>query len=347
MSADELQFMVTFFPTQQALTKTERKMSRAELAELIRNTHAATKLELPWLKLAFFGEKRTDHGCLRSNANLRWCSGVELDYDGEKLSFDAAVNILWQANITAIIYTSASHGQIAPRWRILCPFSLGQQPDQRSKHVARIAGLSGNIFSTETWTLSQGFLFGSVGDYHQHRVVEIDGGRCVDQADELDAGAIWKTTGSPAADNNNEAGENAIADSELIRRIISGDGLHCELAAMAARWIARGVKPRDAAEMFRGFMLSHPEHARDDRWTDRYYSINALVQSAADKYGGEQVEHRRAIARLVHRLAEERRPCAEIHAAVLIEAESRAYPSDSAVAMMNRILVDTMEPAHA
>ena len=206
MSADELLFMVTFFPTQQALTKTERKIILAELAELIRCTHAVTKFELPWLKLAFFGDKRTDHNCLRSNANLRWCSGIELDYDREKLSFDAAVNILWHANITAIAYTSASHGQGAPRWRVLCPFSLGLPPDQRSKHVARINGVFGGVFSGEFLTLSQAFLFGSAGDYHQHRVVEIDGDRCVDQADELDAGAIGKATG-PAT----EAGEDAIA----------------------------------------------------------------------------------------------------------------------------------------
>ena len=87
--------------------------------------------------------------------------------------------------------------------------------------------------------------------------------------------------------------------------------------------------------------------ARDDRWHDRYASIDALVESAAAKYGGEQVEHRRAIACLVHRMAEARRPYAEIHAAVLLEAERRRYSADSAKAITERILAKTVEPAHA
>jgi hypothetical protein len=37
---DDKPFMVTFFPTQQALSKTERKVTVEELAELIRRTHA-------------------------------------------------------------------------------------------------------------------------------------------------------------------------------------------------------------------------------------------------------------------------------------------------------------------
>ena len=55
MSTDNKPLLVTFFPTQQALSKSERKITLEELAELIRQTHAPTKIELPWFKLGFFG----------------------------------------------------------------------------------------------------------------------------------------------------------------------------------------------------------------------------------------------------------------------------------------------------
>ena len=348
-------FVVTFFPSQSAQSKTEQKMTLAELAERIRRTHAPMKADLPWLKFGSFGDKRTDKRCLRSNANLRWVSGIEADYDQEQVSFDRAVNVLWNAGVRSLVYTSASHTWPRPRWRVLCPFDLGRQPDQRNKYLARLNGLFGGVFSGESWTLSQSYYFGRADTPPQPgaiveaiRCVEIDGDS-LDLRDGLDAGAIGKSASIRTPENasaGTEATDDAIADAELIRRIVTGEGLHVELCAMAARLIGRGVRGHDTAEMFRGFMLSHPEPARDERWHDRYHSIDELVRSAMDKYA-EQADGRRAIARTTHQMAATKAPYAEIEAAVLAEAEKRGVKNDTALAIMNSILTATMEPAHA
>ncbi len=121
-------------------------------------------------------------------------------------------------------------------------------------------------------------------------------------------------------DRPGEGGQDAREDSELVRRIVTGQGYHNELCALAARYIGRGMAADAAAETLRGLMLSHPEGPRDERWTDRYYSIDELVGSATKKYAGNE-EGRRAIARTTHRLLKARRPLSEIKVAVLAEAE--------------------------
>src|SRR5262245_11172571 len=59
--------IVTLFPDQWAKSKDEQWMSLNELADLIGHTTAPSKNELPYLKLASFGDNRTDKNCLRSN----------------------------------------------------------------------------------------------------------------------------------------------------------------------------------------------------------------------------------------------------------------------------------------
>ena len=353
-------FVVTFFPSQSAQSKTERKVTLEELAELIRRTHAPTKAELPWLKLGFFGDERTGKNCLRSSANLRWVSGIEADYDGERVGFDRAVNVLWNAGapsvwsersghraVRSLVYTSASHTWAKPRWRVLCPFDLGRQPDQRNKYLARLNGLFGGVFSGESWTLSQAFYFGRVdtppqpnGIVEAVRCVEIDG-TSIDLMDELDDGAIWKATTTRTTGNvGTEAGEDAIGDAELIRRIVTGEGLHPELCAMAARLIGRGMRPDTVAEQLRGFMLATPEAARDERWHHRYGQIPSLVDSAVPKFADdEKREAWKAIARVTHQAARFGTP-SSIRAAVAAEAERVGVPTDKALFLAKKILVE-------
>jgi hypothetical protein len=338
---EDTPFMVTLFLNQSAQSKTERKMPLAELAELIRRTHAPTKAELPWLKLGFFGDKRTGKNCLRSNANLRWVSGIEADYDGERVSFDRAVNVLWNAGapsvwrgrsgrraVRSLVYTSASHTWAKPRWRVLCPFDLGRQPDQRNKYLARLNGLFGGVFSGESWTLSQGYLFGRAdtppqpGDIVEAvRCVEIDG-TSIDLMDDLDGGAIWKATTKASGGVGTAAGEDAEADAELIRQIVTGEVLHPALCAMAARLISRGQRADTAAETLRGLMLATPEAARDERWRHRYGQIPSLVDSAVPKFADdEKREKRKALAKMLFRMVRQQATQEKIEAAAFAEGE--------------------------
>jgi hypothetical protein len=352
MSSDAMLFHCTFFRDFAATNKTDRKITMPELAALIESTTAPIKDELPWLKLAYFGDTKTPRiqktdgkwtgGSLRHDKNVRWISGVEADYDGEKMSFNEAADLLDQAALMSIIYTSPRHTEDTPRWRVLCPFSLGQQPDQRGKYLSRLNGLFNGIFSHESWTLSQSFYFGSVAKNPSHRVEEIYG-HTLDQLDDFDAGAIGKTIGSRAPGNvGNEAGEDAIGDAELIRRIVTGEVLHPALCAMAARLVGRGMRADTVGEQLRGLMLATPEAARDERWHHRYGQIWSLVSSAVAKFDDEKREAWKAVARVTHQ-ARKAGTSAEIKAAVLAEAERTQLPADRALKLAARILAEAME----
>jgi hypothetical protein len=193
---------VTFFPTQAAQSMRVRSMTLAELRKLIETTTAASKKRLPWLKIATFGTERSEKNCLRFNANVRSINGIELDYDAGEMSFDEAVGIAKKAKLAALFYTSASHTAEKPRWRIVLPTSRPLPPEARAKLVARVNGLFGGVFSPESFTLSQSYYFGSVGNNPNHRAVVTDGD-CIDLREDLDAGAIGRSGAGVAEEKKN------------------------------------------------------------------------------------------------------------------------------------------------
>ena len=161
-------FTVTFFRSFGAGMKSEQKSTLADLASRIQTTHAPAKADLPWLKLASFGDKRTEKGSLRHDGNVKWISGIEADYDAEQMPFDEAVGVLEYHCIMGLLYTSPSHQEAKPRWQILCPFALGRMPDKRAYYLARLNGAFGGIFSHESWTLSQAYYLATPTASHQH-----------------------------------------------------------------------------------------------------------------------------------------------------------------------------------
>ena len=115
-------FLVTFFNDHTAQSKRQSNFTLASLAELIRTATADEKSRLPWLKLARFGNAKTEKGSLRHDRNVIACSGLEADYDGERISFEEAVDIIDKAGLQAIVYTCPSHTEAAPRFRYLLLF---------------------------------------------------------------------------------------------------------------------------------------------------------------------------------------------------------------------------------
>lgn len=71
----------TRFPDMWGYEKSEIVASLSEMAETIRDTKAESKAELPWFKLATFGDQKSEKGCYRTNANTLGVDGVEADYD--------------------------------------------------------------------------------------------------------------------------------------------------------------------------------------------------------------------------------------------------------------------------
>lgn len=183
---------VTFFGDRYAATKTEETISIRALVERIRFTRAPNKSMLPWLKLARFGNNRNGKTSLRNDPNVLEITGIEADYDGEQINLARAEQVLRQAGIAAMLYTSPSHTPEAPRWRILCPTSIGMEPDTRAGLVARINGLFVGALAGESFTLSQSYYFGAVESMDAFHEVVLVEGRAIDLADDLDDHAIGR-----------------------------------------------------------------------------------------------------------------------------------------------------------
>src|SRR5258708_81585 len=101
---------VTFF-TDKSVTLAPKTITGTlpQLRYLITKPVGKTKDVLPLLKLASFGKKKTKDGCYRSNENVTDITGAELDYDGEQIGFDQAVEMVEAMGLCAIVYTSPSH----------------------------------------------------------------------------------------------------------------------------------------------------------------------------------------------------------------------------------------------
>jgi hypothetical protein len=157
----EHEMTVTIFPDVFATSRTEFHYSAEELAERLRNVKTyPNKAACQLLKLATFGERRTEKNSLRHDANVLEIYGIEGDYDGEAVSIADAQILLFEQSIAAIIYTSPSHTEEKPRWRVLCPLSKPYAPSERAQFVARLNGVLNGILASESFTLSQSYYVG-------------------------------------------------------------------------------------------------------------------------------------------------------------------------------------------
>lgn len=189
---------VTFFVSYAAAEKREEMVSLRALTLRVRTTTAAVKTKLPWVKLGAFGALRNhkdgvsiDRQSLRHDRNVLSICGVEGDYDSGLLTVKQACAVLRGAGLAGMIYTSPSHTEDAPRWRVLCPLSVDVQPDERARHMARLNGVFQGALAVESFTLSQSYYYGSVKNNPGHRVELVDGDY-LDLRGDLDTAAIGR-----------------------------------------------------------------------------------------------------------------------------------------------------------
>ena len=279
----DMPFLTTFFRDYSAQAKTSETFTLRSLAPRVKTITAASKDKLPWLKLAAFGEIRTEKNSLRSDDNVLQISGVEADYDGERMQVADAVERLEKAGILAMVYTSPSHTADTPRFRVLCPTSAPQPPERREKLLGRLNGLFGGVFSGESWTLSQAYYFGSVKHNPSHEVHLIDG-RPIDDHDELDE--IW--LGKPATTTRTTASGERIAgpvdETALLDEITSGTGYHASAVRLLGKWARQGVPYMEARKrLLNAFGTVFPPD-RDARWAARQADLDRCLD---DIYGKE------------------------------------------------------------
>jgi hypothetical protein len=215
-------FAVTLFEDYAATTKREVSLSLDALAEMVRSTSAATKDELPWLKLARFGSlpnPKTNSGSLRWDGNVSRISGAVADYDAEEITPREAADRLDKAGVAGLIYTSPSHMRDGhgPRWRVVSPFSEELLPNDHYRMIARLNGLFGGQLAPESFTLSQCYFYGRIDGSPVRDVIISDGTTALDQCPELDRGAIGKPNGR----DRHEAGAEPQAPIEDIRAALA------------------------------------------------------------------------------------------------------------------------------
>jgi hypothetical protein len=199
----DLEFEVTFWDSVYAEShRTPVEMwSLNRLEPLIWDTNAPDKKALPLLTLSKFGDKRTqtidketgdiNDGSQRNAANVEFITGIEADYDDEQVGIEDAKAKLEAAGILAMVYTSPSHTEDAPRWRVLCPTSRPLDPEQKATLVARLNGVLGGVLADESFKLAQAYYYGSVRANPSHTVVLIEG-KPIDELSALDECAIGK-----------------------------------------------------------------------------------------------------------------------------------------------------------
>lgn len=169
------------------LINTARSMPLEEIERVIRTTLAAAdKTGLPLLKLASFGLIRSEKGCLRHDANVETVHGVEGDYDGEVVPMAQAAETLSKHGVAAVLYTSASHTEGKPRWRVLVPLSRPLDGDTAQLYTKRrhwtgiLNTLLGGVLTAESFVLSQCFFFGAITGKPEPDIIRLSG-RCLDE----------------------------------------------------------------------------------------------------------------------------------------------------------------------
>ncbi|MGE3583038.1 MAG: AAA family ATPase [Hyphomonadaceae bacterium] len=151
----------TVFSSAKARTKREVTRSLRDWAPIIQSTSARSKAELPWLKLAVFGDKKSEKGgSLRHDANVAAVTGIEGDYDGELMPMGEAAERLEAAGVAAMLYETPSHSPDAPRWRVLCPLSREHAPKERKALAEHLDVILGGVLKSESFALSQSYFYG-------------------------------------------------------------------------------------------------------------------------------------------------------------------------------------------
>jgi putative DNA primase/helicase len=271
-------FAVTFFSDHVAQEKRLESLTVEAVAKIIRTTSASEKARLPWLKLARFGNARTEKGSLRHDHNVIACTGVEGDYDGEKIGFPQAVEILEKAGIEAIDYTSPSHTDERPRWRVLCPFSTELPPARRQHMMGRLNGLFGGVLASESWTLSQAYYFGSVNKNSAHRVESVEG-TPINKLDELDKIWLGKPNTLDKRPNCNADFRTGPADeAALLDAIIGGESYHQSCVRLVGLWAQQGVPFLDSEKRLFDAFDRVEAFGRDARYHDRRDDVPRIVR---------------------------------------------------------------------
>lgn len=180
---DEL-LKVTVFASVDAPKGVAKKISFRTFAGVMGKTIKESKDQLQLIEFARF------KGNYRNDANLIEFDAIACDYDDEEMPIEEAGLLLRRAKVASLLYESPSSTPDAPRWRVQAVLSRPHSPSERAALVARLNGILGGVLAGESFTASQCYYYGGVGKPPKVILIE---GDCLDERDDLDAGAIGKS----------------------------------------------------------------------------------------------------------------------------------------------------------
>ncbi|GEM_PF-1421659 len=94
--------------------------------------------------------------------NAQWVHGVTGDYDGEVVSIDQGADLLRRWNIEAFLFTTGSHTEAAPHWRVVAPLAEAAPASEYRQLVARLNWALDGILARESARVAQMFHYGKV-----------------------------------------------------------------------------------------------------------------------------------------------------------------------------------------
>jgi hypothetical protein len=160
-----------------------------ELHDMANNTRAERKEDLPRFIAGKFGTKRSSKNSLRFDDNLVARTGWAVDYDGEIMPLDEAKRRCNRVGLICFGYTSPSHRNSAPRWRLAGPFSCDITAAEYPRMIARVHGLLGRALAAESGKPTQAMFIGRIDGADFDSFVG-DGEEMLDEMEELDSIAI-------------------------------------------------------------------------------------------------------------------------------------------------------------
>jgi AAA domain/Primase C terminal 2 (PriCT-2) len=194
---------LTIFKDETGCEKFKGECTLPEWRDNILTANATSKDKLHWLKGAKFGDALSEKKSYRTNLNVKYLTAIVVEHDSGEIGLDAAADIIRDAGLRGLLYTSPSHKADKPKWRIILPLSYQADKGRHEILVATVNGLFDGLLSPESFTLSQSYYFGSVNHNNDHRAVVVDGQFLDLRTDSLYRHSIFKD-GGRVGDNPSE-----------------------------------------------------------------------------------------------------------------------------------------------
>lgn len=270
----------TIFPNASAQDKREADGQWQDVVRLIRDAREVpTKAKALYIKLATFGDKRTEKNCLRHDANVLEVHGIEVDYDEGVMAPQEAAERLRKAGLTFLVYTSASHTREAPRWRAMLPLAkpiTGKQ--ERADWVGRVNALLGGGLAPESFKLSQSYYYSPVEGVG--RVFEVGQGKYLDEASGLPEALGPRKSAAAEKLEATKSGEHDAA-------FLIGEGRQEAMLSIAMAMAKRGETEASIyAELIRQLGPNPPPLGSDKRTPEEFAAYAARTACAKEPDAG-------------------------------------------------------------